>query len=115
MLGNSAHDDKIDELVQQSHLQQSFYSHAKNMREDKLEESMHQNVEGARAVTLAPQNPRSPHITSLSDVADFCFPIGLLMLQMLFGYHLLGSAIPSRLSHCCAGTCSLAPGSRTTH
>merc|ERR1712166_498661 len=50
VLGNSAHDDKIDELVQQSHLQQSFYSHAKNMREDKLEESMHQNVEGARAL-----------------------------------------------------------------
>jgi len=50
VVGNSVHDDKIDDLVHQSHLQQSFYSHAKNRREDKLEESMHQVVDGARAL-----------------------------------------------------------------
>ena len=63
VLGNSVHDDKIDDLERQSHLQQSFYSHAHKNRDDKLEQLMRQTVEGARAVTLAPPNPTNFSIT----------------------------------------------------
>ena len=49
----STHDQKIDALIRGSHLQQqSFGSHAQHRREAELEESMHQVIDGARAVTL---------------------------------------------------------------
>jgi Ca2+-binding EF-hand superfamily protein len=48
VVGDSAHDHKIDDLIKQSHLQQSFYSQAKSRNEDVLEAKMNHVVEEAR-------------------------------------------------------------------
>ena len=52
VVSNSTHDQRIDALIRGAHLQQSLGSHAQNRREAQLEDSMHQVIDGARAVTL---------------------------------------------------------------